>query len=269
MLKEEEKGILSELPVGIVVVNPVRRVLFSNRAALRLLGRQDSGESSLCHLYIRDSKEPCVECPLEPDGINPFVSELQFPAKGCFLEVFAQLRENGAVIETITDISLRKNFQRELDKAALFDPGSGVFKRNIIRERLQREMHRARFNNTTVSIILVHIPALSGFNVRDISKAVARVLRGIGETLGRGARAHDHAYRFGIDTFIIILPGEDLAGVLRVAKKLSYRMAELGIEDTKIGVANMAKLRLADELIHTAQHALYRAVHSPEPISTA
>jgi len=268
-LTEEEKKILCELPVGVVVINTIRRIIFSNPAAERLLGAARVREGESCHRCIWRNNEPCIECPLEVDGINPLVRELEIPHQERFLEIHAQLRDNGDVITTIKDVSLRKHFQKEHDNAILTDPASGLFKSQFIREDLQREIHRAERTAGGVSLILVRVPELDAMDIKAIPKIIAQILRSIGEVTESETQTHNRAYRFGHDTFAIILPEQDLAGALRNAKKMLERAKELGIDGIKIGVTAIGKIRTADSLIHSAQHALHKAGHSKDPIATA
>ena len=262
------KEILKDLPVGIIIVDQLRRIEFANKAALQLLDRKTISEDELCHQCIWQSEDVCVECPFEANGVNPLIREMEIPERGRFLEICAQLYEKNYIIETITDISLRKRFQRELSQAALTDPASGLLRRHFLREHLQREMHRSRRLGNDVSVALVRVTDLDKPDIDNIPKTVARILRGVGDILGRETRTYDMAYRFGRDTFAVILPGADLAGSVIAAKRIHNRIRELGIEGSKIGVATMSRAPIAEALLHAAQHALYKADHSDEPVAT-
>ncbi len=260
-----ENDILQDLSIGVIVVDPLRKIAFSNPAAGKLLGCQDISNKQTCHRYIWGSDLPCVQCPLEPTGISPLVRERELPGDGRILDIEARIRKDGTVLETIVDITVLKGFQREMARAALIDPTSGLFKRQYIRESLQRELLSAHRKGIDLSLLLLRVPRINVSDISAIPRIVARVLRGIGEV---SVNPHEHSYRFGRDTFAIILPEYDLAVALSAAGKLRKKLTELGIDNVKIGISTMGEKRIADALIHSAQLALYQADHSDDFVST-
>jgi diguanylate cyclase (GGDEF)-like protein len=97
------------------------------------------------------------------------------------------------------------------------------------------------------------------------------VLRTIGVTLSRGARAEDMPCRFGGEEFLLIMPGATLEGSRSRAERLRSEIKALTITQdgtlvgtitVSIGVAAFPLQGLsAKDLIAAADAALYRAKH--------
>ena len=260
--------LLSELPIGIVIVNRLRRISYYNPRAGIYFNNVEQNAELICHNLLQNSDIPCLECPLEAGGLNPFIREIEIPDKGYIVEIQGSLSKNGDVIETVTDVTHRRLLQNQLDQAAMTDPGSGLMKRHFVRDHLQREIQRARRFGGNVSLIMLRASSINNGGLESVPKTIAQVIRGIGEVFGKETRAYDLVYRFGPDTFAIILPNEDLAGAINAASRLHLKIKALGIEKAKSGVASMNQGTMAESLIYAAQQALYRADHSEESIAT-
>jgi len=259
------KGVLDDLSLGLVLIDSMRQVVYFNPGAVAFLDCVELSIGSTCHSCIWGNEMPCIQCPLGHDGVSPLIGERETTDERT-LEIDARLRPDGSVIEIIRDISLQKSLRNDLTKATLTDPTSGLFKRRYIREMLQREMHTARVNRVELALLLIRISDITGTGVFGTPKIVAQVLRGIGEVLDM---SRDLSFRFGRDTFAIILPAHHLAHALSTASTLRTRLITLGIGTVKIGISTMGNHRIADSVIQTAQKALYKAEHSEEDIVTA
>lgn len=147
---------------------------------------------------------------------------------------------------------------------------TGIFNRRGIEMMLQREVGRARRNNSWLSLIMIDVDSFKLYNDTNGHQAgdscLVNVARVISACIGRKA---DVVGRFGGEEFLVILPDTSNEGALKVAEKIRRHML-----DQKVlygsGNANPVSLTLGvisargsgiadtDHLVRQADDALYQ-----------
>jgi diguanylate cyclase (GGDEF)-like protein/PAS domain S-box-containing protein len=188
------------------------------------------------------------------DARDPFESEL------LIANSFAE--QVGA---SIANLKLQEALRQQSTSDAL----TGLYNRRYLEESLERELRRAARAKQPLSLVMFDLDHFKTFNDTFGHEAGDAVLREMGASLARTARAEDISCRFGGEEFLLILPGTSLEGartraerVRSQARKLAvmHQGRPLGIITVSLGVAAFPAHGLsAKELIASADAALYRA----------
>jgi diguanylate cyclase (GGDEF)-like protein/PAS domain S-box-containing protein len=200
-----------------------------------------------------------LECPAPSATASPRSGENQMEILG---------RQAAAVGERISLALANLRLREVLRGQSLRDPLTGLFNRRYMEESLERELRRAVRNNQSLALLILDIDHFKRFNDTFGHQAGDTLLRALGDFLIQRTRGQDAACRYGGEEFALVLSG--------AAADAAYRRAELLREDLKqmavqyagqvlgsvtvsIGIATFPGHATADELLHAADQALYRA----------
>jgi diguanylate cyclase (GGDEF)-like protein len=155
-----------------------------------------------------------------------------------------------------------------VQRQAITDELTGLVNRRRFISALEAEIERAASLGGPLSVILADLDDFKPINDRFGHHEGDRVLQAFSAVLLAHMRDVDVAGRLGGEEFAILLPETDLegaaAGAERLRRALSgsrlVRSAESGeLVTASFGVAELAPGQSGDELLRTADAALYRA----------
>jgi diguanylate cyclase (GGDEF)-like protein len=157
----------------------------------------------------------------------------------------------------------------KLRNQSIRDPLTGLFNRRYMEESLERELRRAIRNNESVALLMIDIDHFKQFNDTFGHQAGDTLLREFGSFLRQRTRGQDVACRFGGEEFVIILSASSLDGASQRAEGLREELKQLVVQHVgqvlgalsiSIGVSAFPSHgSSAEELLHAADQALYRA----------
>ena len=202
----------------------------------------------------------CVERPPQSLDISLRSSEDQ-------AEAFAS--QASAVGERISLALANLRLREVLRNQSIRDSLTGLFNRRFMEESLEREVRRASRNKEGVAVLMLDLDHFKLFNDTFGHQAGDLLLRGFGDFLSQGTRGQDVACRYGGEEFLIVLAGATIDAAFKRAellredlKQLTVRHAGqvLGRVTVSIGVSAFPDNgATAEELVHAADKALYRA----------
>ena len=153
-----------------------------------------------------------------------------------------------------------------LRRAAAYDPLSGLLNRGAVTAALEGEIERAVRHGNPLSIIMIDIDNFKKINDSHGHAAGDRTIVDFAHRANLQLRRSDIFGRYGGEEFLIVLPQTMADKAAQVAERIRAASAvEIvdGVSYTvSIGVAGYEESMSIDEILRTADDALYRAKQS-------
>lgn len=172
-------------------------------------------------------------------------------------------------------LMVSQRLRNDLMEVATIDVLTRIPNRRATQTFLEKELSRAQRDQSEFSILLIDLDNFKQVNDRWGHAAGDHVLVKTAGIFQAMIRKHDWAGRWGGEEFLIILPGPCDAGTLaeRVRQQIAtseYRhgAASFGIT-ISIGVACSTSFNQIDEIIKSADQALYTAKLTKNTVSMA
>lgn len=169
---------------------------------------------------------------------------------------------------SLANIQLRERLQQQ----SVRDPLTGLYNRRYLEESMQRELGRAKREQTSLSVIMLDLDHFKRINDQYGHSAGDKVLVAVSELLKSAMRGEDLICRFGGEEFTLILPGAAFEIALQRAEQIRLSVEQLRIDlgqesalqvTSSLGIATypihgddaQALLDLADNALYEAKDA--------------
>lgn len=169
------------------------------------------------------------------------------------------------IASALANISLREALQIQ----NIRDPLTNLYNRRYLEETMERELLRAKRQQSSLGVIIIDIDHFKSFNDNHGHQAGDELLKVFADYLRRNIRGEDIACRYGGEEFILIMPGADLEKTRERAEELrlgmhnlhaALRHEELPAVTASFGVASYPlHADTWGETIKQADMALYKA----------
>jgi diguanylate cyclase (GGDEF)-like protein len=154
-----------------------------------------------------------------------------------------------------------------VQRQAVTDELTGLANRRSFQETLEAELRRAERFGNTLALVFADLDDFKRVNDRFGHGVGDDVLRAFAGVLRHRVRSIDQAARLGGEEFAVLLPETDAAGAESLAESLRVATSRLAIPvgsssvhvTASFGVAAYPQVRTADELMTSADLALYTA----------
>ena len=211
-----------------------------------------------------------------PEGVEPLVVHLAGPDDERTLALYPppsgfteESQELAHWLATQASIALENAHLHGLVKAqAVTDELTGLANRRRFMEVVELELKRAERFQSPLGLLLVDLDDFKLVNDRFGHGTGDEVLRALSDVFRESLRDVDLAARLGGEEFAVLLPETDYPGAAGVAERLRASLASLELDapdgeqfgvTASFGVAVYPEAQSVDELLSTADTALYRA----------
>jgi len=229
--------------------------------------------------YIHPDDQSYVRARLGDEFHNrPTTTVLEFRmlrSDGAFRDVEAVISNQldrpavGGYVINLRDITERKKFEELLSHRALHDPLTGLANRQLILDRADQMLVRARRNGDPVAAYFVDLDNFKDANDSLGHAAGDRLLQAVAGRLVGLLRSSDSVGRLGGDEFVILAEGVSLSdGPRAIAERIRQVLKPAfyveGFETIPITVSASVGIAVGDrhtaqDLLRDADIALYRA----------
>ncbi len=155
-----------------------------------------------------------------------------------------------------------------MQRLSALDPGTYLYNRRILFERLRRYERRRRAAHMPLAMIVVDVDNFRQYNNTFGHLTGDRVLLAVADALRLVVRQGDTVCRWGGEEFAVILPGASLQDATDIAERLRRTVEGLHLQNEncgEIGVTISAGVAAAvnaqdmEQLVHRADLAMYEA----------
>lgn len=286
--------LLEALLDPVLVVDPSRRVIEANPAALKLAGLQQGWqgrELKQWPVFGADLQALLLEHAGEHDRPLTLTSAARYyevrlraieratrhgPALlGHMIYVrdvtqrhLSELKLAEALALSEERLRTISSLHEQLREQALCDPLTGLYNRRYLDEFFERELARVQRENLPLAVALIDLDHFKRLNDECGHLVGDDVLKAVAQHLLDNLRSTDAVFRIGGEEFLLILPGADpdeaSARLQSICSQLAAREIATRGGDQRVtlsaGLAYWPQQGLAlDELLHAADAALYQA----------
>ncbi len=163
--------------------------------------------------------------------------------------------------------------QKKIEKMVVTDELTKLYNRRHLFVKLKEEIERSYRFNQRMSCMLIDIDLFKNINDRHGHLAGDLILKNVSKVIKECCREIDTVARYGGEEFIVLLPGTDLKGALRVAERIRltveslknvYEQGTIIPVTVSVGLASyshddLKKFSDNDQIIKFADQALYKA----------
>jgi diguanylate cyclase (GGDEF)-like protein/PAS domain S-box-containing protein len=259
--------VISNIEAGIIVLDPLQRVVELNPYARDLVG---TTYNAAIGKSLNEALTSWPDVPIVV-GVEQEIIVQHSGESAIYSLQSSLIREtNGAPVGYVLvlfDITARKTAERQLEHLARMDVLTGVTNRRYFYEMAEIEWARAQRYAHPLTVVMVDIDYFKQVNDRYGHHAGDEVLKFVAAECQRHMRTTDLFARYGGEEFICMFSEGGHDGALNLAERLRHTIAHTHLVvdghtiqiTLSLGIAHQASTESIplDELIKRADQALY------------
>ena len=257
--------VLESVPVGVLLLNQERQIMWANAACHVFLGLP-AGE--LAAKNFSQITASMLQRVVGQEGVY-YVAAASERAER-WLQCRDQPVEKGEV-KYLTDVTELRRVQgqqeriaHQLQELATLDPNTGLFTPRALMQNLEPLVSRSRRYNNPLSVVVMSVAGLADFNNRPHGPNAQQVLLAVGHLLKDQLRWADIISRSSNNEFVMVLPETSTDSAQKLVEKIRTRLVNLAIPaapekgyaiDARFGVASWQKGDDAQQLLQRGYSA--------------
>ena len=281
-------ALVSIMPVGVMFVDPERRVQHLNLECRQLWGVSDNEDyvgqlDSMLIAHARnlmeqpDTFQQHVETSLKEYGIGhtfdtPLRNGRIIRSRSCVVPDATGNKFVGR-IWLFEDVAEQHARLREVQALADRDALTGLYNRRRFEEDAECAFAQAQRNNRRLSLLYFDLDDFKRINDLYGHAAGDTILKGIAQILSLQSRRNEELYRLDSDEFAILVPDAEQYQIEALARRVLAAVAQMQFSFDgqevhvccSMGIAACSPKSVQDssaDLMQQADHALYQAKHS-------
>lgn len=272
--------LINGAPIGIMLIDAERRIIMVNSYAAAHLGMSsDALLGQRCNNFVETefqsqyllAIEQCFSC--NDSACDSRIDVSMCAPNHASFEVelaFSTFTHGGRLVLTqaFTDISARKQMEKELRRLAQTDPLTGVANRRFFINSAQAAFDSGRVSGHPLSLLAMDLDHFKSINDTYGHATGDEVLRCFCRTLEKLTDNQGLIGRFGGEEFTLLLPGQDKAAATAMAEAILHTLPSVKVDtpkgtlsfSTSIGIASINEIGgHLEALFNLADARLYRA----------
>jgi diguanylate cyclase (GGDEF)-like protein len=283
LAKSYTDQIVSNMPIGFIVLDACGEIRLTNNAVLRMFnppknqalqGKRLGDFLSVAVLnekitQVLESGSPCNDFGFDrtnEEGAHSYLADISL----------AQIGEENLVLFMVQDVTIRKQSEEQIHRLAFYDPLTHLPNRRLLYERLLQTMSISARTGKYGALMFIDLDNFKNLNDTRGHDIGDLLLKEVASRLMRNVREGDTVARLGGDEFVVAL--ESMSNIEQEAANLSDIVSEKirselnlpyqlkGIEhhsSPSIGVSLFrGHQNSLDELLKQADLAMYHAKSS-------
>lgn len=236
-----------------------------------LYGASNTAQEMYCaHVHETVQHMPYLCVPMMAHGVSLGLLHVSFAgdaagAPAADDEHLRVQRITDQVTLALANVKLRQSLREQ----SIRDLLTGLYNRRYLEESLDREIARARRENTPLAVIMLDVDHFKHFNDQYGHEGGDAVLQMLGRVLREAARASDIVARYGGEEFTVLLPNASAQGAHDWAERLRQNVRCMEVKSAgqtfppisiSLGLALYGESGMTGEhLLRAADIALYDA----------
>ncbi|MHB1677107.1 MAG: EAL domain-containing protein [Sulfuriferula sp.] len=223
--------IVSNMPIGFIVLNAQGEIGLMNNAMLRMfnMDRKETWQGKTLGQYLNLAALDEKIFKVLTSGIHD--NDFEFDRVNDNIKHFyladislAQMDKENVVMFMVQDVTLRKQSEEEIYRLAFYDPLTHLPNRRLLLERLQQSMSISVRSEKYGAIMFLDLDNFKSINDTQGHDSGDLLLKEVANRLARNVRESDTVARLGGDEFVVAL--ESLSDTLHEAATRSEIIAE-------------------------------------------